>query len=115
MPYADYDFYTTFYKGNLIPEDEYSKYALRASKYIEKITHGRIKALDADVKICTCEIAEYYFENGFASAKKTSESVGSYSVAYEDSNVDDELRAICNMWLPAELMYRGASKCSHEV
>lgn len=96
--YADYKYYTEVYGGDA-SEDEFRRYAARASAYIDYYTFGRAQAcpqLDG-VKMACCALAELYCQ--IETAKKTaaagiarslssdgeikSETVGSYSVTYE--------------------------------
>lgn len=62
MAYADYDFYKNEYLGRAITEDDFPRFALRGSQYIDYITQGRAEDradLEA-VKMCCCELAEQY-------------------------------------------------------
>lgn len=60
MIYADYEYYARDYMGRLISEDDFSRYALRASRYIDYITRDKAKNnLDLEaVKMCCCALAE---------------------------------------------------------
>lgn len=42
MAYADYQFYTTTYYGDTVPESDFPKYAERASDRIDAITFDRL-------------------------------------------------------------------------
>ena len=61
MAYTTYEFYTSSYQGNSIPEADFARLAERASEYIDYITFGR--AIDYDdtknllQKAC-CAVAE---------------------------------------------------------
>lgn len=62
MIYADYDYYVNSYFGRSIQEDDFLRFALRASQYIDYITMGKAEAradLEA-VKMCCCALAEKY-------------------------------------------------------
>ena len=43
MAYTDYQFYTTKYFGDAVTEEEFSKYAERASERLDRITFGRLE------------------------------------------------------------------------
>ena len=108
--YADYAYYSTVYGGTVIPAAEYTKYANRATAYMDKVTFGRITTPTLEVKTCSCEVAEFYYNNGTEGTTKTAESVGGYSASYTSklASYADRLRGICLLWLPSEMMYRGA-------
>lgn len=113
MAYADYEYYTDVYGGRAVPAAEFPRLSARASKYMDKITFGRIAEADNDIKNCCCELTEFYAKNGTDGSSKTAESVGDYSVSYKSgASHDSRLRNICALWLPAELMYRGAGSCT---
>ena len=42
MAYADYQFYTTTYYGDTVPESDFPKYAERASDRIDSVTFDRL-------------------------------------------------------------------------
>lgn len=87
MIYADYDYYKEKFCGKLIPQDDFSYYAARASEYIDWQTFGRLESevpeeYDTKVKNCCCALAEseYSFSQ---KADISSEKNGSYSVTYQ--------------------------------
>ena len=43
MAYTDSQFYTTKYFGDVVKEEEFPKYAERASERLDRITFGRLK------------------------------------------------------------------------
>ena len=62
MIYANYDFYVNEYFGRAIPENEFQRFALRGSQYIDYITQGRARGrrkMEA-IMMCCCELAEQY-------------------------------------------------------
>ena len=42
MAYADFEFYTTTYHGNVVPESDFDRIADRASDFLDVITFGRL-------------------------------------------------------------------------
>lgn len=99
MVYADYEFYKNTYLGAAIDEDQFPRYALRASSFLDYYTQGRA-AHNADLealKMACCALAEQYqvIDTAQAVAQKSlaysmessgpeaaSESVGSWSKSY---------------------------------
>ena len=118
MIYADYEFYVNEYYGDILTEDNFSKFASRASDYIDRVTMGRANAeIDAVKKAC-CAAAEQYCRINSAKESATagelaSETVGSYSVTYRSSvelsaALEKELRGIVEGYLAnTGLLYRG--------
>lgn len=115
--FADYEFYKSI--GGDLSEDEFSKVAAKASAYIDKVTFGRASehADDERVKRCCCDLCDTLFaisEAASGGLVKQSESVGSWSVTYANSeNTTSEInyaRAACRVWLPAEWLYRGVGR-----
>ena len=87
--YADYNFYTTEYKGSLIPETAYAEQAREATAYIDCLTHNRIvladlpAAVQSKVKMAACAVAEIcYKQMTDESPTVSSESVGNHSKSY---------------------------------
>ena len=65
MAYTDYQFYTTKYFGDAVTEEEFPKYAERASERVDSITFDRLAdGLPEDVRANTkvqkavCAVAE---------------------------------------------------------
>ena len=91
MAYADYQFYTTTYYGDTVPESEFPKYAERASDRIDTITFDRLvngfpeeERAVTKVKKAVCAVAEALYQ--IDQIKKASmESVG--TVTREDGTV----------------------------
>lgn len=93
MAYADYEFYTDVYYGNLISEEDFPRLSEHASDYIYNYTQGladKVTGKDFEmVQKATCAIAEVLLSEGnmttatFTADKAiASEKVGSYSVSY---------------------------------
>lgn len=91
MAYADYQFYTTTYYGDTVPESDFPKYAERASDRIDSITFDRLvngfpeeERAVTKVKKAVCAVAEALYQ--IDQIKKASmESVG--TVTREDGTV----------------------------
>lgn len=87
--YADYYFYTSEYKGSLIPETAYAEYAREASAYIDYLTHNRIAMADlpgnvqSKVKMAACAVAEIWYKQvNDETPAVSSETVGNHSKSY---------------------------------
>lgn len=91
MAYADYQFYTTTYYGDTVPESDFDKYAECASDRIDAITFDRLvngfpeeERAATKVKKAVCAVAETLYQ--IDQIKKASmESVG--TVIREDGTV----------------------------
>lgn len=106
--YIDYDFYSSL--GGKVPQDSFDRYAMRATKYIDYNTFGRIKEVTEDIKIATCEIIDLIYKSSLEGDREIqSESVGSHSVTYTANNKTLEQKAydILKMYLDSDLLYRG--------
>lgn len=111
--FADYAYYKSI--GGGLNEDEFTQLAARASAYIDKITFGRASehADDERVKRCCCELCDTLSTAVRYGQIKQSESAGSWSVTYANSENTSEMtfvRAACRVWLPAEWLYRGVGR-----
>lgn len=118
MMYADYSFYTTEFNGSLIPEQDFTYRASKASEYINNVTFDRItpELLESDeaaalkIKSCCCALAEsdYRFDQN---SDKSSEKIGNYSVTYNnkpDSERKSDRWEVVDRYLGGTgLLYRG--------
>lgn len=104
MPYADFNWYKEFYKGFQTGEEEFSSLALKASKYLDKITFGRIDDADENVKLAMCAVVDSMHKTERVS-HIASESNDGYSISYK--NTGESLYKTASMFLPPELLYRG--------
>ncbi len=110
--FANYPYYRDVYGGGL-DKQTFKNAAAKASAYIDKITFGRASehADDERVKRCCCELSDTLSEiSEGGGLTKQSESVGSWSVTYANSENTSEFnyaRAACRVWLPVEWLYRG--------
>lgn len=69
MAYADYDFYTESYYGNVVPEADFDRMAARASDFIDTLTFDNlVDGLPADkrsqkrIKKAVCSLAELMYQ-----------------------------------------------------
>lgn len=140
MAYADYSYYVDSFFGEEIKEEDFPKYAAKASAFLDYYTRGKAKAnadLDA-VKTACCALAEQYMIIDLAhkaavagmenSTDKASESVGSYSVSYRGggeiatssmqakSAANAELVKLAQFYLAdTGLLYRGCVCTRHTL
>lgn len=143
MIYADYTYYVCVYMGNAIKSNDFSRFAVRASAFIDYYTRGKA-ADNADldeIKMACCALAEQYqmIDTAQALVQKSltdgmkstggeieSEKVGSYSVTRKSggesalsaagmaNNAQAALAAVARQYLAnTGLLYRGNSKCIH--
>nr|DAH15536.1 MAG TPA: Head Tail Connector Protein [Caudoviricetes sp.] len=69
MAYADYEFYTTSYFGDTVPESDFPRYAERASDRIDILTFDRLadglpesERAQKKIKKAVCELADVLFQ-----------------------------------------------------
>ena len=87
--YADYEYYTTTYKGSLSKE-EFEKSIMKSSAYVSSPSFGRAdanKELD-EVKLAACAVCDLIANDEKVRSKHsgrvvTSENTDGYSVSYE--------------------------------
>lgn len=91
MTYADYDFYTISYFGNVVPETDFPRLAERASEFVDTMTFDRlVDGLPANersqkrIKKAVCSLAEILYQIELAeknaadaAASGTSTTIGS--------------------------------------
>lgn len=82
MAYADYEFYTSTYKGKTVKQANFDFYAERASDYLDKIAENSIALDDIKIKKACCAVAEAYQLNDNG-GRIVSESVSGYSKTME--------------------------------
>jgi hypothetical protein len=89
--YVDYTYYTNTYGGTSIPSAAFSRLALLASAFIDRVTFGRAAetvAEDTDTELiekidyAVCAVAEEMYSYEQNGAQVASERVGQYSVSY---------------------------------
>lgn len=87
MAYADYDFYTTSFFGNVVPESDFMRFSERASDFVDMMTFDRlVDGLPSDerqqkrIKKAVCTLADLLYQielaekNAIAAASGTSTS-----------------------------------------
>ena len=69
MAYADYDFYTTSYYGNVVPGGDFLRLAQRASDFIDTMTFDRLvgglptnERSQKRIKKAVCSLAELMYQ-----------------------------------------------------
>lgn len=102
--YADYEFYSTKYLGELVSEDDYPKYEMKARDELDYYTRMRIPFVKDEnkmerVKMCECKLIDLLFNYDQELAKikeyedKTvegvvsSETVGKHSISYQKASL----------------------------
>lgn len=126
MAYADYEFYKNEYFGNAISEEHFNRLALRASGFLDYYTRGKTKnhTDKVEVKMACCAVAEKILiletsEKRLASDSGAlqSETVGSYSVSYQNGadvteTAKSEMVIAARQYLAhTGLLYRGGGCC----
>ena len=121
---TNWEYYNGTYKeamGNVtIPQADFPRYTIQASKLIRKYTFGNIdesKAIVDDVQCCCCELAEQMYQCAVRDADSqnnvTSEKDGSWAVSYEsrekteESDLKVQKGIIYNWLINTGLMYSG--------
>lgn len=107
MTYADYDFYSKSFFGNVVPESDFMRLAERASDFLDTLTFDRLtgglptsEKYQKRIKKAVCAVAEIYYQldlaqkqalaaasaatdaNGTTTGIITSKSSGSESISY---------------------------------
>ena len=106
MPYVDFDWYSKVYQSGEVPEDKFYNLALKATKYIDKITFGRADEADENVKYAVCAIVDEMYKSE-ARRGIAAESNDGYSISYIKNNGTENLYKTAKLFLPPELLYRG--------
>ena len=103
----DYDFYSNNYRGNLIPQEEFDKYAMKASNEVRlRILNRAYSKYEELVMTSTCEVAEILYNQDLMKRKLinvvngseqiiTSERVGDYQ-RNMSSVTSNELKEMIN-------------------
>lgn len=122
MVYADYEYYSNQFFGDTIPAADYVKYAVRASREIDRLTMGRAAKAGENMfpglSNCTCEIAELLHAEDVAAQRTgngiiASESNDGISVSFVQGAAADRIAGkvleTAKHWLcwPVNLLYPG--------
>lgn len=101
--YADYEFYKNSYLGELVKEEDYPKYEMRAREELDYYTRMRIPFLKDEikmerVKMCESKLIDLLFnydqelsrineyENRMLDGVIASETVGKQSISYQKAS-----------------------------
>lgn len=102
--YIDYDYYSNTFHGNVIPQEKFENFAIRASSRIRyRIFNRDISLFEKDVKNATCSVAEILYNQSLNKEKIvnitngtvkviTSEKVGDYSRNISNPSISDLLQ-----------------------
>lgn len=106
----DENFYSTIYKGNVIPLPLFTSYERKANIKVCSYINSTDEYID-DIKNCICAVAEiiYKYDNGLI---KSNESVGDYSVAFvpQSTNFENAVLNEIKMYLGhTGLLFRGVN------
>ena len=84
MAYADYDFYTTSYFGNVVPETDFPRLAERASEFVDTMTFDRLvdglpenERSQKRIKKAVCSLAEIMYQIELAEKNAISQASAS--------------------------------------
>ena len=90
MAYADYDFYTTSYYGNVVPGGDFLRLAQRASDFVDTMTFDRLvdglpenECSQKRIKKAVCSLAELMYQIELAEKNAISQA----SANVPDTNV----------------------------
>ena len=94
--YVDKEYYSSIFKGEIIPEEDIEKYLELAQEKIDSITYNRIVAIGFDnltefqkekISKAICYQADYICENGYNN--EDNRDISSYSVLDISVSVDN--------------------------
>ena len=99
MSLVDFTYYTEAFGGDLIPQRLFARYELKASAYLDNLTLGSIKTpCDEKIKTAVCEMCEaFYCEDERRNIR--SEQHDGYAVVYDESELNEKLEDIANIYL----------------
>ncbi len=106
--YISFDYYINTYNGNLIPQQEFNKYATKASNKVRNriLNNNNIDMFEIQVKNATCSVADILY-NQFLNKERlknisngseviiSSEKVGDYSRNISNISISD-LEKLCS-------------------
>lgn len=109
--YIDYDYYNKTFKGDLIPQERFEKYAIKASNKVRnRILNKDISLFESKVKNATCSVANILY-NQYLNQEKlknilngtekviSSEKVGDYSRNISNVSIDDLKKLSSNEYI----------------
>lgn len=95
--YVDFDYYVKTFKGDLIPRQEFDKYAMRASNKVRnRILNKDINLFENEIKNATCSIAEILY-NQFLNKKRLNNMLNGSELIISSEKVGDYSRNISNV------------------
>ncbi len=123
FPKVDYHFYADTYGGNELNEEQFNIYSKKALQFINELSASRLLMNDLNdddtylVKMATCALCDYDFENDKRKEKESiaSESVPSHSKTYNTSAnaktnnevYKEKVQTVYGYLLSTNLLYRG--------
>lgn len=99
--YIEYDYYNKTFNGDLIPQEEFEKYATKASSKVRnRIFNRDINQFKSEVQNATCSVAEILYNQDLNKKRLnkistgfekviSSEKVGDYSRNINNVSIDD--------------------------
>lgn len=99
--YVRYGYYTNTYKGSLIPQEVFKKFAIRASNEIRiRIGNKNISKYEEEVQFATCSVADILYNQELIQKRIndlaldntkiiSSEKVGDYSRSYANVSANE--------------------------
>lgn len=95
--YVDFDYYIKTFKGDLIPRQEFDKYAMRASNKVRnRVLNKDINLFENEIKNATCSIAEILY-NQFLNKKRLNNMLNGSELILSSEKVGDYSRNISNV------------------
>lgn len=87
MAYADYEFYTKSFFGNVVPESDFIRLAERASDFLDTLTFDRLtgglptpEKYQKRIKKAVCAVAEIYYQLDLAQKQALAAASGASAV-----------------------------------
>lgn len=99
--YINYDYYKETFNGDIIPQEDFEKYAIKASSKVRnRIMNKDISLFESEVKNATCSVADILYNQYLTQERLkniaigtekviSSEKVGDYSKNMSNISIDD--------------------------
>lgn len=96
--YISFDYYINTYNGNLIPQQEFNKYATKASNKVRNriLNNNNIDMFEIQVKNATCSVADILY-NQFLNKERLKNISNGSEVIISIEKVGDYSRNISNI------------------
>lgn len=106
--YADYDYYSNVYMGNMIDSTDFDKIETSASRHIDRICTSVPVCVSDSVKLATCAVCDVLAELDFPDYI-SSETNDGYKVDYSIDACEKSRRIYeaAKIYLDDEQLYRG--------